>query len=263
MRLHVPLVLLLLLSACRLPAAEKLTESERIELIRGLSAEYAIAKVGLPRSRKALAVDTNGVYDRKAWNAAAREFGPAARVGDTVQVTSVDIQDDRIVLAINGGFNSGKGKWYEHIQVGIGGATTPIAKGSANAPSGTALVLEFHKPVPPLKAAEIKKMLAPILDFEKHSAAETYIESLPPAIREAVKEKRVIVGMDRDQVITAVGRPVRKIREVRDGDEQEDWLYGSPPGKIVFVTFSGNKVIKVKEDYAGLGTEAPNLPPPR
>jgi hypothetical protein len=33
-------------------------------------------------------------------------------------------------------------------------------------------------------------------------------------------------------------------------------VYGTPPGKITFVTFNGNKVIKVKEAFAGLGTEA-------
>ena len=30
-----------------------------------------------------------------------------------------------------------------------------------------------------VKATEIKKMLAPILDFEKHSATEHYVETLP------------------------------------------------------------------------------------
>jgi hypothetical protein len=264
MRRCLPLVPLLLASLCQVPArGEKLTDGERIELIRGLSAEYATAKVGLPRSNHALGVDTNGAYDRKVWDAAGRQFGPAARVGDTVQVTAVEIQDDRIVFLINGGFNGGKGKWYQHVQVGMGGATTPVARGKANSPGGTSVVLLFHKPVPPLKAAEIKKMLAPILDFEKRTATETFVESLPPEIKQAVQDKRVIVGMDREQVVAAVGKPVRKIREVKDGDETEDWVYGQPPGKMVFVTFSGNKVIKVTEDFAGLGTEAPKLEPPR
>ena len=35
----------------------------------------------------------------------------------------------------------------------------------------------------------------------------------------------------------------------------EDWVYGTPPGKITFVTFSGDKVIKVKDSYAGLGNQ--------
>lgn len=62
--------------------------------------------------------------------------------------------------------------------------------------------------------------------------------------------------MDRDQVLLALGRPDHKSRETKDGDELEDWIYGHPPGKMVFVTFNGNKVIKVKETYAGLGAEA-------
>ena len=41
----------------------------------------------------------------------------------------------------------------------------------------------------------------------------------------------------------------------KDGVDFEDWVYGTPPGKIVFVTFEGDKVVKVKEDYAGLGTD--------
>jgi outer membrane protein assembly factor BamE (lipoprotein component of BamABCDE complex) len=69
--------------------------------------------------------------------------------------------------------------------------------------------------------------------------------------------------MDRDQVLLALGRPVRKVRETTDGEETEDWIYGNPPGKIVFVTFKDNKVIKVKEAYAGLGTEAKQVESPR
>ncbi len=37
--------------------------------------------------------------------------------------------------------------------------------------------------------------------------------------------------------------------------ELEDWVYGKAPGKITFVTFNGDKVIKVKDAYAGLGTQ--------
>ena len=65
-----------------------------------------------------------------------------------------------------------------------------------------------------------------------------------------------MVGMEREQVIMALGRPQHKSRETKDGVELEDWVYGKPPGRITFVTFNGNKVIKVKESYAGLGVEA-------
>jgi hypothetical protein len=37
--------------------------------------------------------------------------------------------------------------------------------------------------------------------------------------------------------------------------DTEDWIFGAPPGKITFVTFTGSKVVKVKEQYAGLGSD--------
>ena len=70
-------------------------------------------------------------------------------------------------------------------------------------------------------------MLAPVLDFEKRSATEQYIETLPPEIQEAIKEKRAIEGMDREQVLLALGRPRNKVRETKDGVETEDWIYGT------------------------------------
>jgi ketosteroid isomerase-like protein len=121
----------------------------------------------------------------------------------------------------------------------------------------------FNAPVPALKAEEIKKMLSTVLDFEQRSATQSFFESLPPEMQQAVREKRVIVGMNRDEVLLAVGKPVRKVRDVKDGDETEDWIYGTAPGKITFVTFREGKVIKVRENYAGLGSEAAPLPPPR
>ncbi len=69
-------------------------------------------------------------------------------------------------------------------------------------------------------------------------------------------------GMNHDEVLLALGRPLRKVREVKEGEETEDWIYGTPPGRIVFVTFKDAKVIKVKETYAGLGTEAPRQDAP-
>ena len=265
MRHSLPLVLFSIAAVCAAKAAaENLTERQRIELIRGLSSEYAKAKVELPRSKQALALDTQGAYDRNTWAEAGHQYGPAARVGDTVQLTRVDIQDDRIVFVINGGFNAGKTRWFNRVEVGMGGATTPISQPTnANAPAGTSIVLMFKAPVPPVTPAEIKKMLSTVLDFERRSATQTFLESLPPEMQQAVREKRVIVGMNRDEVLAAVGKPVRKVRDIANEDETEDWIYGMAPGKITFVTFRDAKVIKVREDYAGLGSEAPRLDPPR
>ena len=248
----------LLISGLSIQAA-KLTDQDRIEILRGLSSEYATAKVFLPRSKKPLPFESTGTWDKAAWNDAAREFGPAARVGDLVQVTKVDIDNKRIVLEINGGLKSGK-KWYDHIQIGMGNTTRPISQGQSAAPGGTTIALLFDKDVPLIKSAEIKKLLAPILDFEKHSATEQYMDTLPAPIKKAITEKKAVEGMDRDQVLLALGHPLRKIRETKDGVETEDWVYGEPPGKITFVTFTGSKVSKVKDAYAGLGGSTVEIP---
>jgi hypothetical protein len=245
-------------------SAEKLTEEDRVELIRGLASEYATVKTLLPRAKKPLEFDAvQGTWDKKGWLAVAKESGPAARTGDLVQITKVDIEDDRLVLQINGGFKGGR-KWYQGVQVygGMGGTDVPLNNpgNDSNAPGGTSIALMFHKPLEPIKSAAIKKMLAPVLDFEKRSATEIYSENLPPETQKAIKEKRVLVGMTRDQVIMAMGRSELRSRETKDGLETEDWVYGKPPGKMTFVTFNGDKVIKVKESYAGLGTQVGPAP---
>src|ERR1035437_9155804 len=102
-----------------LSGANKLTEQDRIELVRGLLAEYATVKQFLPRSKKALPFEAAGTIDKKQWEADSLEFGPAGRVGDLVQVTRVLIDADKLVLQINGGFNGGH-KWYDGAQVGGG-----------------------------------------------------------------------------------------------------------------------------------------------
>jgi len=246
------------------PAAGKLMEEDRVELIRGLTAEYATVKTLLPRSRKALEFDSKGTWNKKEWSNVAKETGPAARTGDLVQVTKIDIENDRIVLQINGGFKGGK-KWYQGVQLsggmGNGGNSVPLGGvNDSNSPGGTSIAVIFHQPLEPIKASEIKKMLAPVLDFEKRSATQVYSESLPPEMQKAIKEKRVLVGMDKEQVIMTLGRAQQRSRETKDGLEVEDWVYGVPPGKITFVTFSNEKVIKVKDSYAGLGSQVGPTP---
>lgn len=248
-------LILILLVPFPLHGAGKLTFDDEVELIRGLNAEYAKVKTYLPRSKKPLDYDASGKWDKQAWLNAGEKLGPAARVGDTVQVTKVTLENDRIVLEINGGIKSGR-HWYDHVEVGMGTSTSPVSNGNSNATNGTNIAVLFHKPLEPIKASEIKKILAPVLDFDKRSATQVYADTLPPEIKAAISAKRVEVGMDREQVVLAVGKPVRKMRETVDDMELEDWIYGQPPGKITFVTFNGNKVTKVKDSYAGLGAEA-------
>jgi hypothetical protein len=243
--------------------AEKLTFDQRVEIVRGMTAEYATVKTYLPRSKKPLEFKATGEYDKAQWEEAGKQMGPAARVGDLVQITKVDIDDAKIVFEINGG-TKGKRKWYERIEIGMGNSTRPVSQnGHTAAPGGTVIALLFDEKTPPLEAAEIKKLLAPLLDFEKRTATEQLIDTLPPEVAQAVKEQRAIEGMDRDQVMLALGKPKSKIRETKEGLDTEDWIYGQPPGKMTFVTFANGKVIRVKDTYAGLGGQtAPPLRPP-
>ena len=68
-------------------------------------------------------------------------------------------------------------------------------------PSPTPLGPPIGCSVPSLKAAEVRQMLAPIFDFEKHSASEQYVDKLPEPIKKAIKEQRAIEGM-----VDALGR---------------------------------------------------------
>ena len=233
-------------------AAEKLTLEDRIEISRGLTAEYATSKIVLPRSKKPLTFNADGTWDKSAWQESTKQFGPAARVGDLIQITKIEIDAEKIVFEINHGMKGNK-KWYDRIEVGMGGSTSPVSNGDANAASGTVIALHFGKPVPAMKATEIKKLFAPILDFEKHSATESYVENLPPEIKEAITQKKAVETMDREQVLLALGKPRSKTRETKDGYDQEDWIYGEPPGKITFVTFRGSTVYKVRDVFAGMG----------
>lgn len=243
---------ILLTSVALAGTADKLTLEDRIEISRGMNAEYATSKIVLPRSKKALVFNADGTWDKSAWQEAVKQLGPAARVGDLIQITKVDIDSEKLVFEINHGMKGNK-KWYERIEVNAGGMGTSPGQGDNNAASGTVIALHFGKAVPPLKASEIKKILAPIFDFEKHSATEAYVDTLPPEIKEAISKKVAIETMDREQVTLALGKPRSKTRETKDGYDQEDWIYGEPPGKITFVTFRGNKVYKVRDVFAGMG----------
>jgi hypothetical protein len=254
-----------LLGTATLARADKLSFDERMEIERGLNAEFARMKVVLPRSKKPLVFHSDGSYDKGAWEKALQEGGPAARLGDEIQITKVEIEDKKIVLELNGGTHTGH--WYDHVQVGMGGTTSPIGRDQNRqvAANGSHLAIVFPGSVPSVKTADIRQMLAPIFDFEKHSASQQYVDSLPEPVKKAIKEQRAVAGMNKDQVLLALGKPRNKSRETSaEGDEIEDWIYGDPPGKMTFVRFDEGKVVKISESYANVGGQTmPPLAPPR
>ena len=99
------------------------------------------------------------------------------------------------------------------------------------------------------------------LDFSPVTPIQTMTRPVPPEFQKAIEEKRAAEGMDRDMVVAALGQPDRKVRETKNGVEQEDWIYGTPPMKVIFVTFEEEEVVSVQEYAGGVAGEAqPPLP---
>src|SRR5262249_43054524 len=135
-------VLAALVLASALSAA-KLTFEERTEIVRGLMAEFATAKVPLPRAKKPLEVSPGGKYSKETWTDAMQQNGPAARVGDMIQITKVDIENDRLVLEINNGMK-GKRRGDHKGQGGAGTRPSASARGGCSkAPRGPPTGLGF------------------------------------------------------------------------------------------------------------------------
>jgi hypothetical protein len=94
---------------------------------------------------------------------------------------------------------------------------------------------------------DVRELLSPVLDFHAHSAAEAYMDTVPPKVKEAIKNHDVLVGMNREMVTYAKGRPDQKIREKdASGNEYEEWIYGQPPKEVAFVRFIGDEVTRLE-----------------
>ena len=172
-------------------------------------------------------------------------WGPAAKPGDRARISNVLIKDNYIRFEINGGPVK-KQKWYQRIQI-EGASSVPVSPtdSSANA-RGSFVDLCFDKYVPDLTGPELKELLRPVFDFNAKSALEAYLESVPPQVKEAIKNHHVLVGMNREMVIYAKGRPPNKVRETANEVEYEEWIYGTPPQDVDFVRFVGDEVIRVE-----------------
>jgi hypothetical protein len=246
-----------LLCAASFPAAAEVSPERKIELIRDFTAEMGTVQMMLPRSKKSLDILPDGTYDTSEWAAAMQEYGVAARLGDMIQITGVQVTDKRLVLTINYGLKGGR-KWWHRIQVSGGGGQRNDNLGrlsETNAPGGTEIALFYEDGLPDKTTEEFKALLKNVLDFEIRSATEQYMETIEPKFKKAIEENEVIAGMDKEMVLLAKNRPDSKYRETKDGVDTEDWIYGKPPGDVVFVTFHDGKVVSIKYTYASLGGE--------
>ena len=234
-----------------------LQDQSKLDLIRYVSGEFAKATKPLPAGKEGFLVYVGKPLSTDLLERAVATHGAAVNTGDNVQITKLEFREHTIVVDVNGG-GRGKKNWRDHIQMGIGGGptmNTSQTKTDENGPPGvqpgmgSTIFLEFTKAVPDLRPEDLKQLLAPFLDFSRQrSASVHWTDTLPPEMKKAIQDRRPAVGMDRDEVIAAIGKPEHKVRE-RDseGNEIEDWIYGQPPSKTVFVRFQGDKVTSVRQ----------------
>lgn len=239
------------------PKSATLQDQSKLDLIRYVSGEFAKAVKPLPAGKEGFLVYVGKPLSLELLNRAVATHGAAVNTGDNVQITKLDFRAHTIVVDVNGG-GRGKKNWRDHIQFGMGGTIPTVSSqttGQEGAPPGiqpgmgSTIFLEFDKALPDLTPEDLKQLLSPFLDFSRQrSASVHWADTLPPEMKKAIQDRRPAIGMDREEVVAAIGKPEHKVRE-RDseGNEIEDWIYGQPPSKTVFVRFQGDRVTSIRQ----------------
>jgi hypothetical protein len=233
----------------------RISPKTRQEIIHAFNAELVYIRTSFPMGKTGLKLKNGTVTPNGSeLESLMALWGPAAKPGDPARISNVVIKEDHIRFEINGGPIK-KQKWYQHIEIAgpTGGGPIAPSNSSANA-RGSFVDLYFDKYVPEMTGPELKQLLRPVFDFDAKSALEAYLETVSPQVKEAIKNHHVLVGMNRDMVIYAKGRPPRKVREheggvqggVQDEVEYEEWIYGTPPEDVDFVRFIGDEVVRVE-----------------
>ena len=228
-----------------------MSRQSRIEVIRDFDAQLVYIRTMFPMGTKGLKLkDGVTTPNGPELQQALVVWGPAAKPGDPARISDVSIKSDHIRFEINGG-PIHKTKWYQRITItGASGASVTPSDPQANA-RGSFVDLYFDHYVPELSPQQLRELLRPVFDFEAKSKEQAYLETLPPKVREAIKNHQVLVGMNHEMVVAAKGRPPKKDRE-KDGDkEYEEWIFGDPPQDVDFVRFMGDEVVRVETMKVG------------
>lgn len=237
---------LLSLSLC-LPLPAQITRDAKFEILRTVIADQAAARVGMPFGTDGIELSDSGEVNREKVEKEIKKNGQSIEIGKVVTVTEIAFDDNKIEIELDGGGKNKKG-FFDRLEVGVGNQTTPVSRDDPKKAKGSKIVLQFAQKVPAnLTPDELKQFLSPVLDFNKRSFLKTGLESLPPEFQEAVKVKEARIGMDRETVVMALGRPDRKIREKTDGIETEDWIYFQRGLRAQFVTFENEVVVRIRQ----------------
>ncbi|MGB8538043.1 MAG: hypothetical protein WCD57_16595 [Acidobacteriaceae bacterium] len=224
-----------------------LKERTKQQLIRTFQADEAFAVRPLPLGTKGIVLHANGQLTPSGSGYAEEleKYGVSAKPGDRVVITKFEVKPDRIVFE----FNDGPEKHHhflQHIEVGAGGGVAPLAQDDGHVPVGARMQLVFTKFVPEITASDVRKLIAPMIDFSLKTPVEAFADTLPPKLKASVLNHEVLVGMNREMVLKAVGQPDQKVRELDGQTPFEEWIYGQPPHEVQFVRFNGNRVIRLE-----------------
>jgi hypothetical protein len=228
-------------------STKPITERTRQQLVRAFQADEAFAVRPLPLGTKGVVLHANGSLSPSgtAYASELEKYGISAKPGDRVVITKFEVHPDRIVFE----FNNGPEKHHhilQHIEVGGMGGMAPLAQDDGQVPVGARMTLVFEKFVPEMEAYQLRKLIAPMVDFSLKSPAQAFADTLPPKLKGAVINHEVLVGMNREMVLKAVGQPDQKVRETDGHTPFEEWIYGTPPHEVQFVRFNGNRVIRLE-----------------
>ena len=219
----------------------------RLELIRVLEAEQGFAMRPIPRGHKGLTLIANGKVEPagEGWLNMVTEAGLSAKPGDRVVLTDIKIDHNKLVFELNGGPDQ-KHRFLRHVSVGGGPAMTPVVQDDGQEPVGARLTLVFEKQVPELTGSQVKSLLSPLISFDVKTPVQAFTDTLPPILKDAILNHKVLVGMSTQMVLFAVGQPAKKIREMDGQMPFEEWIYGDPPRPVQFVRINGNRVIRLE-----------------
>jgi hypothetical protein len=231
------------------PAPAQISHSARLDIIRTVLADQAAARIGLPFGTDGVEVSDTGQINQEKLSREIQKNGQSIEPGKVVTVTDLTFDDKQITVVLDGG-GKNKKSIFDRIQVGVGTDTTgtvPVRDDPTLKAKGSKVVLHFAQKVPAdLTPDQLRQLLDPVLDFNKHNVAKTGIDALPPEFQEAVKNKEAKIGMDRGTVLLALGRPDQKFRNPSE-PAYEQWMYVLRGLRRIFVTFDNNIVVQVKQ----------------
>jgi hypothetical protein len=233
-------------------ATPPMSKETRMDLIRAFNSELVYIRSPFPMGKKGLTLKDGQVTPRgQELEQMISMWGPAVKPGDQARISDVVIKDNRIHFEINGG-PVHRQKWYQHISIVGASSEVPLAPSDSEAnPRGSYVDLVFDHYVPDVGPRQLKDMLRPVFDFDSKSPLDAYLETVPPKVKEAIKNHNVLVGMNREMVIFSKGRPPKKEREKTGDTEYEEWIYGEPPKDVDFIRFVGDEVIRVETMKVG------------